>query len=103
MDFFPYEDTPVAQVKQEVEDLEHKRGSENKRVDKTAVVTDTSWSPLAGRPVSTSTVSDGSLKGNEPQPESSYSSSTFRKQQGRKPYQLKKVRENWFVCCLFSK
>lgn len=95
MDFFPYEDTPVAQVKQEVEDLEHKRRSENKRVDKTAVVTDTSWSPLAGRPVSTSTVSDGSLKGNEPQPESSYSSSTFRKQQGRKPYQLKKVRENW--------
>lgn len=66
------------------------------------IVTDTSWNlPLSstGRPVSTSTVSDGSLKGSEAQPESSHSSSTIRRKQqgGRKPYQLKKTRESWFV------
>jgi len=64
------------------------------------IVTDTSWNlPLSstGRPVSTSTVSDGSLKGSEAQPESSHSSSTIRRKQqgGRKPYQLKKTRESW--------
>ncbi|EME26022.1 Myb-like protein G [Galdieria sulphuraria] len=95
---YRFECTPLVEVKKEARDLEDRKEPKGSRkTETTNIVTDTSRNLVSsmGRPVSTSTVSDGSSKGSEVQPESSYSSSTFRKQQGRKPYQLKKVRESW--------
>ncbi|GJQ11438.1 hypothetical protein GpartN1_g3229.t1 [Galdieria partita] len=93
-----YESAPLVELKKEVKDLEDREELKGAhQMDKTNMTTDTSWSLVSsmGKPVSTSTVSDGSLKGSEVQPESSHSSSTLHKQQGRKPYQLKKARERW--------